>query len=72
MCNSENYIKKLVDKARVAQSEIEKYDQKRIDELCEVVSYGCILEDFRRKVAHILSQESQMGNEEDKAQKINL
>lgn len=70
MCNSENYIKKLVDKARVAQSEIEKYDQKRIDELCEVVSYGCILEDFRRKVAHILSQESQMGNEEDKAQKI--
>lgn len=65
-----SYIKGLVERARKAQKVAEKYGQETVDTLCEAVAYACVDSDFRRKAAQMLYEESEMGNPEDKFEKI--
>lgn len=64
------YIAGLVARARAAQKIAEDYDQERVDELCEAVSFAACNEEFRRTAARMLVEESKMGVEEDKFNKI--
>ena len=60
----------LVARARAAQKIAEGYDQERVSELCEAVSFAACNEEFRRTAARMLVEESKMGVEEDKSSKI--
>ena len=64
------YIEGLVKRAAAAQKVAEGHDQKRVDELTAAVTWFCIKEDFRRKAAKMLFEESNMGTEEHKFMKI--
>ena len=64
------YMAGLVARARAAQKIAEGYDQERVDELCEAVSFAACNEEFRRTAARMLVEESKMGVEEDKFNKI--
>lgn len=66
----EKYMKEMVARARVAQAVARHYDQARVDELCEAVSYAAINDEFRRTAAQMLIDEGKMGNFEDKFNKI--
>lgn len=68
--NYEEYMKGLVARARAAQKIAETYNQERVDELCEAVSYAACNEDFRKTAAGMLVEESKMGVYEDKFNKI--
>lgn len=70
MAEAGEYIAGLVQRARAAQAVAENYDQEKVDRICESVAYACIHPKFRRKAANMLYEESQMGNPEDKFQKI--
>ena len=64
------YISSLVKRAQAAQKIAEGHDQKRVDQLTSAVAWFCCKEDFRKKAAQILIDESKMGNFEDKFNKI--
>lgn len=66
----EQYMKDMVARARDAQAIARHYDQARVDELCEAVSFACINEDFRKTAAQMLIDEAKMGNFNDKFNKI--
>ena len=68
--NYAEYMEGLVARARAAQKIAETYDQERVDELCEAVSYAACNEQFRRTAAQMLVDESKMGVFEDKFNKI--
>lgn len=70
MADQQEYVRGLVKKARKAQKIAEGYDQRKVDALCEAVAYACVDSEFRKKTADMLFQESNMGNAEDKFQKI--
>lgn len=70
MFEAGEYIAELVQKARAAQEVAEKYDQEKVDGICQAVAYACINPEFRRKAANMLYEESGMGNPDDKFQKI--
>lgn len=64
------YIAGLVKRARAAQAIAEGYDQKRVDELTAALAWNACKEDFRRAAAKMLVEESGMGVEEHKFNKI--
>jgi sulfoacetaldehyde dehydrogenase len=64
------YIAGLVKRAEAAQKIAEGYDQKRVNELTEAVAWFTLKDDFRRKAAEMLVDESKMGVVEDKFKKI--
>ena len=64
------YIKNLVKKAGIAQKIAENFDQKKVDELSSACAWFCCKEDFRKRIAAKLVEESRMGVEADKAMKI--
>ena len=66
----EGYIDGLIAKARAAQAIARQYDQARVDELCETVSFACVNDKFRAKAAQMLIDEAHMGNYESKFNKI--
>lgn len=66
----EGYVAGLVKRAREAQRIAEGYDQARVDELCAAVSFAATDEEFRKKAARMLVDESKMGVFEDKFNKI--
>jgi len=68
--NYERYMKDMVERGRIAQAIARHYDQERVDELCEAVSFAAVNEEFRREAAQMLLDESHMGNFEDKFNKI--
>lgn len=70
MLEADKYISELIKKARAAQEIAETYDQKRVDRICETVAYACVNPKFMRKAADMLYEESEMGNPDDKFQKI--
>lgn len=51
MTEEARYIAGLVARARAAQKIAEGYNQKRVDELCEAVSFAACNEQFRRTAA---------------------
>jgi sulfoacetaldehyde dehydrogenase len=64
------YVQELVARASAAQKIAEGYDQARVNELCAAVAWECCKEDFRRAAAKMLVEESRMGREQDKFNKI--
>lgn len=64
------YVQELVARAKKAQAIAETYDQKRVNELCAAVTWATLKEDFRRAAAKMLVEESRMGVEQDKFNKI--
>ena len=64
------YIQGLVKRAQAAQKIAEGHDQKRVDELTAAVAWFTLKEDFRRKAAEMLVEESKMGVVESKFLKI--
>jgi len=66
----QEYVKKLVARAKKAQEVAENYDQARVDNLCAAVVWAACNEEFRRKAAEILIEESKIGNLNDKINKI--
>ena len=64
------YIQGLVKRAAAAQKVAEGYDQKRVNELTEAVAWFALNEEFRRKAAEMLVEESKMGVVEHKFMKI--
>ena len=64
------YVNELINRARIAQKTANDFSQKKVDQLCEAVAYACTRREFREKAARILAEESQMGNEQDKQQKL--
>ena len=64
------YVQELVARASAAQKIAEGYDQARVNELCAAVAWECCKEDFRRVAAKTLVEESRMGIEQDKFNKI--
>ena len=67
---AKEYIQSLVKRAAAAQKIAEGHDQKRVDELTAAVAWFALNEDFRRKAAEMLVEESNMGVVEDKFKKI--
>ena len=64
------YMRGLVARSRAAQKIAEGYDQKRVDELCEAVSFAACNEEFRAKAAQMLVDEGKMGDYTSKFNKI--
>ena len=64
------YIQSLIKRAATAQKIAEGHDQKRVDELCAAVAWFSCNEDFRRKAAQMLVDESKMGVVEHKFNKL--
>jgi sulfoacetaldehyde dehydrogenase len=64
------YIQGLVKRAAAAQKIAEGHDQKRVDQLTAAVAWFTCKEDFRRKAAQMLIDESKMGVLEHKFNKI--
>jgi len=67
---AKEYIQGLVKRAAAAQKVAEGHDQKRVDELVAAVAWFACNEDFRRKAAQMLVDESKMGVFEHKFNKI--
>jgi sulfoacetaldehyde dehydrogenase len=67
---AKEYIQSLVKRAAAAQKIAEGHDQKRVDELVAAVAWFACNEDFRRKAAQMLVDESKMGVFEHKFNKI--
>jgi len=68
--DAQAYISGLVERAKKAQEIAEGHDQKRVDELCAALAWNACNEDFRRKAAEMLVEESKMGVFTDKFNKI--
>ncbi|MCD8081993.1 MAG: aldehyde dehydrogenase family protein [Clostridiales bacterium] len=68
--NYEGYMDDMIARARVAQAVARHYDQERVDELCEAVSFAAINDEFRKTAAQMLVDEAHMGRFEDKFAKI--
>jgi len=68
--NYVEYMAGLVARARKAQSIARGYDQERVDELCEAVSYAALDDQFRARAAEMLVKEAGLGNVADKMLKI--
>ena len=64
------YIQGLVQRAAAAQKIAEGHDQKRVNELTAAVAWFSLKEEFRRKAAEMLVEESKMGVVESKFLKI--
>ena len=64
------YVEGLVKRSAAAQKIAESYDQNRVNELTAAVAWFACNEDFRRKAAQILVDESGMGVVEHKFNKI--
>ena len=64
------YIQDLIKRAAAAQKIAEGFDQKRVNQLTVAVAWFACKEDFRKKAAQMLIDESKMGVYEHKFNKI--
>ena len=62
-------IKKLIEKAKVAQEEVSKYSQAQIDEMCVAVGWEVYNDKNIELLAKAAVEETKMGNVEDKIKK---
>jgi sulfoacetaldehyde dehydrogenase len=66
----EDNIKEMYAKARNAFDEVEYWPQEKIDEMVQAVAWELLKEDVRHKLGHLAVDESNIGNAEDKINKI--
>ena len=66
----EDNIQEMYKKARKAFREIENWPQEKVDEMVQAVAWELLKEDVRHKLGHMAVDESDIGNAEDKVNKI--
>jgi sulfoacetaldehyde dehydrogenase len=66
----EDNIQEMYKKARKAFREIENWSQEKVDEMVQAVAWELLKEDVRHKLGHMAVDESDIGNAEDKVNKI--
>jgi len=66
----EDNIKEMYARARKAFREIEYWPQEKVDEMVQAVAWELLKEDVRHKLGHMAVDESNIGNAEDKVNKI--
>lgn len=66
----EQYVMDLMKRARAAQSVIEGYSQKQVDDLCASIVYNATRPDFATELAEFAVKESGMGRADHKYGKI--
>lgn len=69
MTESQAIIKELIDKARVAQKQVENYTQEQIDEACLSVGWQVYNDENISQMAKSAVEETKMGVYEDKIKK---
>jgi sulfoacetaldehyde dehydrogenase len=63
-------IQEMYAKAREAFREVEFWPQEKVDEMVQAVAWELLKEDVRHKLGHMAVEESDIGNAEDKVNKI--
>jgi sulfoacetaldehyde dehydrogenase len=63
-------IKEMYESARKAFKEVEFWPQDRVDEMVQAVAWELLKDDVRHKLGHMAVDESNIGNAEDKVNKI--
>ncbi len=66
----EDNIQEMYARARKAFREIEYWPQEKVDEMVEAVAWELMRDDVRHKLGHMAVDESDIGNAEDKVNKI--
>ena len=66
----EDNIQEMYARARKAFREIEYWPQEKVDEMVQAVAWELLREDVRHKLGHMAVDESNIGNAEDKVNKI--
>jgi sulfoacetaldehyde dehydrogenase len=66
----EDNIKEMYDRARKAFREVEFWPQEKVDEMVQAVAWELLRDDVRHKLGHMAVEESDIGNAEDKVNKI--
>ena len=66
----EDNIQEMYTRARKAFREIEFWPQEKVDEMVQAVAWELLREDVRHKLGHMAVDESNIGNAEDKVNKI--
>ncbi len=66
----EDNIQEMYKKARKAFREVEYWPQEKVDEMVQAVAWELLKEDVRHKLGHMAVDESNIGNAEDKVNKI--
>jgi sulfoacetaldehyde dehydrogenase len=63
-------IQEMYKKARAAFKEVEYWPQEKVDEMVQAVAWELLKDDVRHKLGHLAVEESNIGNAEDKVNKI--
>ncbi len=66
----EDNIQEMYAKARKAFKEIENWPQDKVDEMVQAVAWELMKDDVRHKLGHMAVDESNIGNAQDKVNKI--
>jgi sulfoacetaldehyde dehydrogenase len=66
----EDNIQEMYAKARKAFREVEYWPQEKVDEMVQAVAWELLKEEVRHKLGHLAVDESNIGNAEDKVNKI--
>jgi sulfoacetaldehyde dehydrogenase len=66
----EDNIQEMYAKAREAFRTVEFWPQEKVDEMVQAVAWELLKEDVRHKLGHMAVDESDIGNAEDKVNKI--
>ncbi len=66
----EDNVQEMYTRARKAFKEVEFWPQERVDEMVEAVAWEFLKEDVRHKLGYLAVEESDIGNAEDKKNKI--
>jgi sulfoacetaldehyde dehydrogenase len=66
----EDNIQEIYKKAREAFREVEFWPQEKVDEMVQAVAWELLKDDVRHKLGHMAVDESDIGNAEDKVNKI--
>jgi sulfoacetaldehyde dehydrogenase len=66
----EDNVQEMYARARKAFREIEYWPQEKVDEMVQAVAWELMKEDVRHKLGHMAVDESNIGNAEDKVNKI--
>jgi len=70
MLDEKAYVAGLVERARVAQQEIENYTQEQVDKLITAICWDIVKDGPAQKIAQMAVDESKMGNYESKYGKL--
>lgn len=66
----EDNIQEMYERARKAFREVEFWPQEKVDEMVQAVAWELLRDDVRHKLGYMAVEESNIGNAEDKVNKI--